>query len=201
MIVGASGFLATYIAELFSEKYKVFGADIVESVNTALRDFYKLDFTDNNEVELFFKENKFDIIINCAAIVNSDYCEENYEQARNVNAFIPRNTLNYHKNYFIQISTDILFNGFKKKYNENDLPCPLNNYGKTKLEAEWFVNYLSKKFLILRTNFFGKRILPGKHTSVEWMYYTLEEKKELKLFYDYYFTPIYIISCCCSFIP
>ncbi|MCZ7635908.1 MAG: sugar nucleotide-binding protein [Verrucomicrobia bacterium] len=53
------------------------------------------------------------------------------------------------------ISTDHLFAGTRSGYREDDAPEPLNEYARSKLLAEEWVQQAHPQPLILRTNFFG----------------------------------------------
>lgn len=53
----------------------------------------------------------------------------------------------------VHYSTDYVFDGTKTGlYTENDVPNPLNVYGKTKLEGERAIHAAHDKYLILRTS-------------------------------------------------
>ena len=52
---------------------------------------------------------------------------------------------------FLSFSTDLVFDG-QKPYTEMDAVAPLNNYGKSKAEAEKEISILNSKALIVRTS-------------------------------------------------
>lgn len=52
--------------------------------------------------------------------------------------------------HFIQVSTDLVFDGQKGNYSEQDEPCPLMAYGRDKLDAELAVRRTMPKALIVR---------------------------------------------------
>jgi dTDP-4-dehydrorhamnose reductase len=72
-------------------------------------------------------------------------------------------------------------------YRETDIPKPLNNYGSTKLKGEKFVN---SGDLVVRTAIFGRNI-EAKKSLVEWIVGELENGREITVFSDSFFTPIY----------
>jgi UDP-N-acetylglucosamine 4,6-dehydratase len=94
-------------------------------------------------LEKIFKQNKFDIVYNCAAIKHVDICEENKDEAFRVNVKGNLNLLNFSIKYnvkkYIFISTD--------KANK-----PAGIMGKSKLEAEKYVLKKEKKIhkIVLR---------------------------------------------------
>jgi dTDP-4-dehydrorhamnose reductase len=76
----------------------------------------ELDITKLSEVLKVVREYKPNVIINCSAISNVDYCEENIEQAILVNAIGVENLLISAmeiKALFVHFSTDYVFDGNK----------------------------------------------------------------------------------------
>ena len=53
----------------------------------------------------------------------------------------------------IHISTDYVFDGEKESpYTITDLPNPINQYGKSKLQGEFHIRKVLKKYFIIRTS-------------------------------------------------
>ncbi|MBI4439655.1 SDR family oxidoreductase [Candidatus Woesearchaeota archaeon] len=140
-----------------------------------------------------------DIIIHCAALTKTNYCEENREQAYNVNVLGTKNIAETAKksgSRLAYISTDAVFDGTKGNYNENDEPRPLNIYGATKLEGEKCCREAVKDALIIRTNIFGNNLsLPGL-SFAESILKSLREKKTYNAFSDAMFSPLYVGTFC-----
>ena len=67
----------------------------------------------------------------------------------------------------------------------------MNQYGKTKLQGEQKVQELCTDYIIVRTNIFGWNVKPGKISSAEWIYHSLNKGEEITLFTDYTFSPTY----------
>lgn len=114
-----------------------------------------LDITDIEEVLKLTREQKPDVIINCAAHTNVDKCEEEWDLAYKINALGPRNLSIAAREAdakMIHVSTDYVFEGNgTRPYTEFDAPSPVSAYGKTKLEGEHFVKEFAPKHFILRT--------------------------------------------------
>ena len=100
----------------------------------------EIDFCNKNMIDNYFKENFFDIIINCAAYTDVDKAEEEKEIANQVNHLAVSqlaHIVKKQKAKFIHISTDYVFDGKSDKpYKETDKANPINIYGKTKLKGE-----------------------------------------------------------------
>ena len=115
----------------------------------------QLSITNENVVDDFFKNNKIDVCVNCAAYTAVDKAETEREIAIDVNSTAVGHLAKACKNYnaqFIHISTDYVFDGKgTNPYTENDLTNPVNFYGQTKLNGE--INALKEndQSIIIRT--------------------------------------------------
>jgi len=64
----------------------------------------------------------------------------------------------------IHMSTDLVFDGTKQEpYTEDDTPNPLDEYGRSKLEAERRILELHPGALVVRTSLLVGRERPGRH--------------------------------------
>ena len=117
-----------------------------------------LDFSQESMLSRKIEDNDVNIIINCIGLTNVEDCESNIKMADYANIQIAKSLASVcskKKIKLIHISTDHLFDGTKSYYTENDIKSPLNNYAKTKSQAEDEILALNKDALIIRTNFFG----------------------------------------------
>ena len=115
-------------------------------INNELRNVFvfvgrgELDFSQNVNIEKYFKENSFDVVVNCAAYTAVDKAESEIELTNQINHLAVRKLaeIAYKKNIkLIHISTDYVFDGSgSKPYKETDKTNPINVYGKTKLAGE-----------------------------------------------------------------
>ena len=101
----------------------------------------ELDLSGESNISHYFSNNnKFDIIINCAAYTEVDKAEEEQEVANQVNHLAVKQLaqiVNEQQAKLIHISTDYVFDGESDKpYVEEDTTNPINVYGKTKLAGE-----------------------------------------------------------------
>lgn len=137
-----------------------------------------------------------DLIVNPAAYTAVDRAESDAELAHRVNAIAPAIMAEEAKRLgagLIHYSTDYVFDGSKHDaagslipYEEQDPPCPINVYGKTKLEGELAIQASGCHHLILRTSWvysmFGKNFLLT-------ILRLANERDELKIVHDQWGAP------------
>jgi dTDP-4-dehydrorhamnose reductase/beta-phosphoglucomutase-like phosphatase (HAD superfamily) len=156
-VAGASGILGRDLCKILSKN----NLDWIGSYNSRPTiNCVKLDFFNEQEVEKNLLENNIDVIINCIVERFTDVCEKDWERTIRTNVDIPdilskvcaKNGI-----YLIHISTDYVFDGRKPPYSSSSEPNPLQNYGISKLIAEYRVkanggNYLIVRVPVLYTN-------------------------------------------------
>jgi len=95
-------------------------------------------------------------IINCAAYTNVDKAETDTDQARRINTEAPAVLAKYaleHSIPMVHISTDFVFDGQKSTpYKTTDATCPINAYGKTKLEGDQKALLENPNIWVIRTS-------------------------------------------------
>jgi dTDP-4-dehydrorhamnose reductase len=135
-----------------------------------------------------------DIVIHCAGLANVEACEADPGLAYHANVQLSANVANACKQQGVQlvyISTDHLFDGHTPLVTEDEIPAPVNEYGKTKLGGERKTLEISADFLAIRTNFYGWG--PSYRRSFSDMIIdNLGKQKIVTLFNDFYYTPIVI---------
>ena len=115
-----------------------------------------LDITNQQQVFDVFHEGQFDYCINCAAYTNVEQAEKTPEPAYAVNAQGAKNVaLACAKNQvvLVHVSTDYVFDGNKgAPYYTTDETNPINEYGKSKLGGEKYIQEALKFHFIVRTS-------------------------------------------------
>ena len=115
-----------------------------------------VDVADLESVKSYCDMNRPDVVINCAGLTDTDYCEQHPEEAFRINAIGARNLAYAAQRVrakIIQLSTDDVFAGnHGEPLSEFDVPAPNNNYGRTKNAGENFVGELNPKHLIIRSS-------------------------------------------------
>ena len=106
-------------------------------------------------------EYKPDICINCLGLIKQKDESKNYLKSINVNSLFPHYLSDYCSKIgarLIHISTDCVYSGMKGNYSENDIPDPLDFYGRSKLLGE----VPSNNAITIRTSIIGPEINTSK---------------------------------------
>jgi dTDP-4-dehydrorhamnose reductase len=144
-----------------------------------------LDLRNPDAIRAVVREVRPHLIVNPAAYTAVDKAESEAEVAQAVNGVAPGILAEEAKRLgaaLIHYSTDYVFDGSKNgAYREEDAPCPINVYGKTKLAGEDAVRAIGVPHLILRTSWvYGVR---GKNFLLT-MRRLGKEREELKIVAD-----------------
>ena len=155
-------------------------------------DVQELDITDQEAINQFVQENQIDGIVNCAAYTAVDKAESDRQLATTLNAVAPAYlaaAVEERRGWFIQISTDYVFNGTNHKpYVENDTPCPDSVYGSTKLAGELAAQKFCNRTMIIRTAWLYSTF---GNNFVKTMIRLGKEKEQLGVIFDQIGTPTY----------
>lgn len=169
---------------------KVFDKD--PDIEATYTDYDTLDITDREAVARYMADNRFDIVVNCAAYTAVDKAETDEILASALNTGAVGNlgeSAAKTGTKVIHISTDYVFSGEGfRPYAENDEPYPQGIYGRTKLEGEGLLTSFCQDAMIIRTAWlyseFGKNF-------VKTMLSLAETHPELRVVCDQIGTPTY----------
>lgn len=156
----------------------------------------QMNLSKPDQIRASIQQIRPDLIINPAAYTAVDLAESEQESAYAINAIAPGIMADEAKKLgaaLIHYSTDYVFDGNKRDvdgnlipYNEQDIPCPISVYGKTKLEGEQAIQASGCDHLIFRTSWvysdFGKNFLLT-------MLRLAKERDELKIVNDQWGAP------------
>ncbi len=155
--------------------------------------FETLDITDKKTGEKIFEKYEPNIIINCAAMTQADECENDRKKCREVNIAGVRKLLELaadNKSFFLQLSTDFVFNGKNGPYKEEDPPDPVSYYGNTKWEAEKLIRNSGLSYAIVRTILvYGFLKSASRKNLVTWVLESLKNGQKIKVVSDQIRTP------------
>ena len=198
LITGANGFLGNYLTALLVHNYKVIATGKGACrINLPHENFCyeSLDFTQKDAVACLFQKVKPDIVVHAGAISQPDTCELNKEFAYQSNVESTKFLLaqsNFLKSFFVYVSTDFVFDGQRGMYIEEDIPNPVNYYGRTKLLSENAVQAYEYDWSIVRTVLVYGAPQSGRDNILTLVAKSLKEGKMSRIVNDQVRTPTYV---------
>ena len=181
LVLGASGMLGNDLIKILGLRHEVIG-----------KDFNDFDITNKGITREEILDINPQIVVNSAGFTNVDGCETEVEKAFLINADGTKNVAlacEEGKIKLVHIGTDYVFDGNKREpYLEDDIPNPLNIYGKSKLKGEQYIKETMEDYLIVRTEWlYGKK----GNNFVSTIMKLAEIEKELKVVDDQIGSPTY----------
>ena len=160
LITGASGLVGRSLVKHCSSRYDLVGTYNTREYKPDDCRLLQLDISNTAEVEDCLDNVRPSIVIHTAGLSSIAYCQENKEEAEDINyrataqlaAFCTKRGIK-----LIYLSTDMVFNGEKGNYSEKDKPIPINHYGSSKFAAEEAIKEICENYVIARLNLvYGK---------------------------------------------
>jgi dTDP-4-dehydrorhamnose reductase len=147
-IAGANGMLGTTLQQITNtENYLLTDKEISENIKYC-------DIRDLETTTQIVNEYQPDIILNFAALVDLEYCEQEKDDCYLTNTIAAIHLFNLAKDLnipYVFISTAGIFGNDKEFYTEEDQPYPLSAYGKSKYYTEqMLLNQNYEKYWIFR---------------------------------------------------
>src|SRR5437868_6914921 len=184
IIIGANGRLGAALTRQYQRAFSV------KAFARSQLDLGKLD-----QIRSTLSETEFDLLVNCAALTNVDYCESHRDEAFLINAQAPRllaEICSAKSARMIHISTDYVFDGKQDTpYIEEDPPAPLSVYAESKLAGVEEVLAVSPKNLVVRLSWvFG----PDKPSFIDQIIQRAREDETVAAVADKFSSPTYTID-------
>ena len=194
LVIGGSGLVGSRLIELLTANNNSISATYFSNeIVHKICETFQLDITDSYKVDKVIKMIRPDTVINASGERNTRYCEKNPDEAYKVNVEGTKNIVDACKTINAKlafISSDLVFDGTKGKYSEEDEVNPLSIYGKQKVMAEEIIKDNLDNWLIARaSSIYGWD--PGRDNFVSWVIDELKNGQEIQIVYDQYVTPIY----------
>lgn len=197
MITGSNGLLGQKLIDLYLT------LPDVELIATAQGEnrhpikegyvFASMDITQHEQVKALVMQFQPATIINTAAMTNVDACETEQELCRALNVDAVANLANCANQanaHLIHLSTDFIFDGTKKLYEETDAAAPISFYGQSKWDGECAAIETARRCTILRTVIvYGVVHKMSRNNIVLWAYQSLRDKKPMNVVHDQFRTP------------
>jgi dTDP-4-dehydrorhamnose reductase len=195
LITGAAGFLGWNLARLLSAA----GYHVIASSRRLPPEplpgveWTAADLADARRRHMLATK-RFDALIHCAAIAQRDRCEQDPVTARMVNieaAGTLAGLCAANGADCIHISTDLVYDGSRGWYSEDDPVSPSSLYAETKARAEEAVLAAHPGAYILRTALMFGALRGGFGGFLHWTMNTLRDGGVVSLYTNQYRTPLY----------
>lgn len=159
LLTGATGFLGRRLARALSGRWRVTGAARRPGPGGLV-----LDLADPASIRAAFAAVRPAAVVHAGAVAGPDDCERDPALAGRVNrdgaAEVARLCAGSGAR-LVHLSTDLVFDGTKGRYTEDDAPRPVSVYGRVKAEAEEAVFRLAPGACAVRVSAAYGRPLPG----------------------------------------
>jgi dTDP-4-dehydrorhamnose reductase len=194
LVTGASGLLGLNLAleAAGAGEHIVYGTVNTHGITSEAFTVLPLDLRQPGAVERALDQSQPEWVIHCAALANVDACENDPQQAQQMNSELPAKLAEHVARggaRLLHVSTDAVFDGARGGYGEEDEPNPLGVYARSKLEGERAVARADPQAIIARVNLFGWS-LSGRRSLGEFFYYNLSAGRRVMGFTDVFFCPL-----------
>jgi dTDP-4-dehydrorhamnose reductase len=181
VIIGSGGRLGAALMREYQNKFELIGFD-----------HQALDLGDAVQLRNKIGPLDVDLVINCAALTNVDYCETHRDEAFQINAEAPRLLAEICRDKnakLIHFSTDYVFDGEKREaYTEEDRTEPISVYGESKLQGEKNVLAAEDQHLVVRVSWvFG----PDRPSFIDAIIKRARESEQVDAITDKFAAPTF----------
>lgn len=195
LVTGARGFVGGHLWRRLRSRHEV--TTVGRSPLPDSERHVRGDLEDDGVVDVLSRFAP-EAVVHLAALADADLCEEQGERARALNAEVPARlatAVAKSCRRFVQISTDLVFDGERAPYAEADAARPISVYGRTKLAGERAVgSILGERACVVRLALaYGPRPSALSRPSfVERMVASAFRGESLSLFVDEIRSPVYV---------
>ena len=176
LVVGASGFLGSEVLSLLLKRFEAVGTGHSNSQAGLIQ----TDIRDQETFRRLLADIRPDVVVQCAAHRDPDFCEDHPEDARQLNV-APVKVLAESLPAFariVLISSDYVFDGDAPPYSEDASRKPANVYGQTKAEAEDALRGRPRTAILRVPVMIGAQQPGGKPGFIERMVESVRAKKK-----------------------
>ncbi len=193
LITGASGFLGWNLCRMAQGRWSVYGVARRNQNRIQGVDLRRSDLTRPGEIEKNLQEIRPDAVIHAAAESKPNSCQMNPEESHRINVEASVNLASFCADLgipFVFISSDLVFDGLKPPYKEDDPVCPVCIYGEQKAEAERSVLERHPRALVCRVALMFGDAGPGAASFIQPMIEDMKNGRDIGLFTDEHRTPV-----------
>jgi dTDP-4-dehydrorhamnose reductase len=192
LVTGASGQLGSYLLRRLRGTADVAGWSGTrpgELFGVPLR---PVDLADAGAVAEAFRQDRPDVVVHAAALARVADCHRDPDRATRVNTAgtaLLADLAAAAGARLVYVSTDLVFDGERGWYREDDPPAPLSVYGRSKADAEAAVLAVLRGVVVRVSLLFGPS-LSGRPTFFDEQVAALRAGRPVTLFADEWRTPL-----------
>lgn len=195
LITGASGFLGWHTASALANTHNIYAiayrnSPIIEGVQ-----WIPHDLRNRDGVDRIFEEVQPDIVFHAAAMTSVKECHGTRQEAVKTNIKSTERIAELCQRgdvYLIFASTDLVFDGTRGNYTEDDQTNPVSFYAKTKRVAEEVVQSFTTRHTVVRFALLYGPPSPHSRSFLGWMGDGFRSGESVTLFTDQFRTPLYV---------
>lgn len=186
LILGVNSFLGSNLAEFFRKDYRVVGTyhKKIQPLPGIL--CLPCDVLNKDEVQLVLYAFKPDIVLYCVGLSSVKECAEMPNASDALNSSGLFNVAEMAPRYgarIVYFSSQFIFSGLNKNYNEMDNADVITHYGKSQASSEFYLQKSSLNYLIIRcSKLYGRGVSPLRNTWFELLQRNL--KNNVSAIYD-----------------
>ncbi len=193
LVTGASGQLGGYLLkELTQAEVETIAWSGSRTGSVCEVPLRPVDLGDPSCVAAAFDGARPDAVIHAGGMASVADCHKNPDLARRINVqgtAVLAELAKRNSSRFVYVSTDLVFDGEKSWYREQDAPSPLSAYGRTKADAESIVK-ATPNGVVARVSLLYGPSLVGRTSFFDQQVIALREGRPLTLFEDEWRTPV-----------
>lgn len=196
LVIGGSSFIGHAYLKTYGSKYKVRYTYFRNQIRIPNAWGRKIDIRNEPRLCELFTEFRPDIVLHCAGMTSLKECEKDWQKTYDVNVRATgdiRSLCNEVGARLIYLSTDMVFDGERRMYEETDDTFPRSRYGKSKQMAEELVYGAgSTNNTVLRLSLVYGLAYGQSRGFLGWMQDAMSTGKPLTLFTDEIRSPVFL---------
>ena len=187
LITGASGFLGRALAETARQAgWRVVGTYFTHPITLPGTTMTPLDIRDRDAVVALCRATRPDVVIHTAYRRGTERFMAGSIVQGSAHVAAAANETGAR---LIHISSDVVFDGEKGWYREDDPVAPVHDYGRAKAAAEDVIRQIYPAAVIVRTSLIIDPVAPDQQSA--WIWRSIREHTTVTLFSDEYRCPVH----------
>src|SRR5262249_39316920 len=193
LVTGASGQLGGYLLRRLPDS----GLTVTAWSGSRRGEFFgyplqPVDLGDADAVRVAFHQARPDVVLHAGALPRPAACHRTPNLARRINtegSSLLAELATEARARLLFVSTDLVFDGERGNYREDDAPSPLSIYGRTKADAEAAVLAVPRSGVVRVSLLYGPSVV-GRPSFFDEQVAALRAGRPVTLFADEWRTPL-----------